>query len=256
MRKALCIIVCGILWLSLPLSFSSAQTTYSFKVYSNATDWFKVMLYEIGGTNPIDGSTVELVDTQFPIHAFGLDSDFFPNGGEIFYSRVPFGLTSAQVNFDVTVIDQLYFACMKGSNGSLTIQIWDSAEVNLLETYNNNLTGAWCFLSWIWNPTVAVGEEPLGVPATNSLQQNYPNPFNPATTISYSVEQPVQVKIMIYDSLGRLVRTLVDQPAGPGEHQVIWNGDTDAGAPVASGAYFYQLVAGDRKAAKKMIMLK
>jgi len=61
---------------------------------------------------------------------------------------------------------------------------------------------------------------------------------------------------MIYDSLGRLVRTLVDQPAGPGEHQVIWNGDTDAGAPVASGAYYYQLVVGDRTEAKKMILLK
>ena len=256
MRKALCILVCGTLCLSLPLSFSSAQTVYSFKVFSNATDWFKVMLYEMGGSNPIIGSSMELISTQLPIHEFSLDSDFFPNGGEISYSRVPFGPTSAQVNFQARIIDQLYLACMKGSYGTLTIQIWDSAAINLLQQYNNNLTGAWCFSSWVWYPTVAVGEEPPSVPASNSLQQNYPNPFNPATTISYSVESPVQVKIMIYDSLGRLVRTLVDQPTGPGEHQVIWNGDNNIGAPVAAGTYYYQLVAGERAEAKKMILLK
>ena len=256
MRKAIYIIVCGILGLCLPLSFSSAQTTYSFKVFSNATDWFKVMLYEMGAENPIIGSSMELVSTQLPIHEFSLDSDFFPNGGEISYSRVPFGPTSAQVNFQVTVIHELYLACLKGSYGTLTIQVWDSAAINLLETYNNQLTGAWCFSSWVWYPAVAVGEEPTTVPTTDALQQNYPNPFNPATTISYSVEQPVRVKIMIYDSMGRLVRTLVDQPAESGEHQVIWNGDNNFGAPVAAGTYFYQLEAGDRTEAKKMILLK
>jgi|GEM_PF-3369356 len=256
MRKAWCIFVCGILWSGLPLSFSSAQTAYSVKVFSNATDWFKVMLFELGGDNTIDGSSVELVSTQLPIHEFSLNSDFFPNGGDISYSRVPFGPTSAQVNFDVTVINQLSLASMKGSYGSLTIQIWDSAGIYLLQTYNNNLVGDWCFSSWIWNPSAAVGEEPPVTPTTLGLNQNYPNPFNPATTIRYSIERPDQVKVLIYDSLGRLVRTLIDQPTAPGEHQVIWNGDNDAGASVAAGAYYYQLLTGDRTEAKKMILLK
>ncbi len=254
MRKALCILVCGTLCLSLPFTFSSAQTVYSVKVFSNATDWFKVMLSEMGAENPIDGSSVELVSTQLPIHAFSLDSDFYPNGGEISYSRVPFGLTSAQVNFDVTVIDQLYIACMKGSGGSLIIQIWQGS--NLDTTYNNNLTGAWCFSNWVFNPTTAANGETPAVPTRTELDQNHPNPFNPSTTIHYSLERPSPVQVLIYDSLGRLVRTLIDQPTAPGEHQVIWNGDTDAGAPAAAGAYYYQLVTGDRTEAKKMILLK
>jgi hypothetical protein len=254
MRKAMRVIVGGILVLSLPLSFSGAQTTYSVKVFSNATDWFKLMLFEPGSTNPIDANSLELVSTQLPIHAFELDSYFFPNGGEISFSRAPFGPTSAQVEFDVTVGDQIYVSCLKGWSGSLTIQIWQG--ITLITEYSNNLSGAWCFLSWVFTAELAAGGESPSLPGVTGLEQNYPNPFNPATTISYSVEQPGAVQILIYDGAGRLIRVLLDQPARAGEHQVVWDGTNDGGRRVASGHYYYQLKVGDQMMARQMILLK
>ena len=88
------------------------------------------------------------------------------------------------------------------------------------------------------------------------LEQNYPNPFNPATRISYSLAQAGHVKLMIYDILGRKVRTIQNQFMTAGSHQIIWNGDTSSGDPVASGIYFYKLEANNHSEIRKMVLLK
>ncbi|MGH7602042.1 MAG: FlgD immunoglobulin-like domain containing protein, partial [bacterium] len=79
-----------------------------------------------------------------------------------------------------------------------------------------------------------------------ALEQNYPNPFNPSTTIKYDLAQPVEVKLVIYDMLGRRVRTLVDQPQQAGRYAITWDGRNEQGQNVASGTFIYQLSAGDR----------
>ena len=94
------------------------------------------------------------------------------------------------------------------------------------------------------------------IPATFNLSQNYPNPFNPSTTISYSVPQNVRVKIIIYDMLGREVKTLVNAEQSAGVHQAVWNGDNNYGSKVASGTYIYRAVMGDNVSVKKMLLLK
>jgi flagellar hook assembly protein FlgD len=53
-----------------------------------------------------------------------------------------------------------------------------------------------------------------------------------------------------------LVRTLLDEEKEPGEYSVVWNGKNQGGKEVASGIYFYQLVAGDKKITKRMVLLK
>lgn len=68
-----------------------------------------------------------------------------------------------------------------------------------------------------------------------------PNPFRPATTIGFSVPQEGPARLRVFDAEGRLVRTLLDGPAVPGEHQVIWNGRTADGAPLPAGMYFFRL---------------
>ncbi len=110
----------------------------------------------------------------------------------------------------------------------------------------------------------AIDEELTFLPQDNiqanphlyNLQQNYPNPFNPSTTINYSVEVPGEVTLKISNNLGQLVRTLVDEEKPPGEHTVVWDGTSDNGLRVATGTYFYQLQAGEKIEAKKMILLK
>jgi len=88
------------------------------------------------------------------------------------------------------------------------------------------------------------------------LRQNYPNPFNPHTTIRFSVPQSGPVSLRVYDVAGRLVTVLSDRKYPAGEHTVSWDGMNRRGESVASGIYFYKIVAGDRNTTKKMVLLR
>jgi len=105
---------------------------------------------------------------------------------------------------------------------------------------------------------VALGIEdsPNMTPITYSLAQNYPNPFNSSTVISYNVPVTGHVVLSIYNTEGRLVRTLVNGQSAPGLHNVIWNGMSDFGTAVATGVYIYRLQTGDFNAIRKMVYLK
>ena len=113
---------------------------------------------------------------------------------------------------------------------------------------------------WAWSPwgvEVAVEEEILElVPQSFALSQNYPNPFNPHTTIRYQLPEAGYVYLAIYNVTGQRVRRLVDWDQAAGEHAVIWNGLDEASRPVASGIYFYQLVADQFCEVRKMLLLK
>ena len=75
-----------------------------------------------------------------------------------------------------------------------------------------------------------------GIPSEFSLTQNYPNPFNPTTEIGFNVPKTGSVKLVVYGLSGEVVATLVNQAMSPGTYRVVWNGRTDDGRSVASGA--------------------
>jgi plastocyanin len=83
------------------------------------------------------------------------------------------------------------------------------------------------------------------------LKQNYPNPFNPATTIEYSISKGVFVKLKVYNALGALERTIVSKYQPAGNYNVVFDG-----SGLASGVYFYQLIAANFMSVKRMILLK
>jgi len=90
-----------------------------------------------------------------------------------------------------------------------------------------------------------------------TLYPNNPNPFNPATEIRYELFTPVPVRLQIYDTAGRLVRTLVDAPLQrPGPHSLRWDGRDGYGATVASGVYFYRLEAGEYGKTRRMALIR
>ena len=101
----------------------------------------------------------------------------------------------------------------------------------------------------------------LGYVKQTRLLQNYPNPFNPETWIPYQLATAADVTVVIYNSGGQSVRTLMLGTQLPGlyltrEKAVYWDGRSDTGEWVSSGTYFYHLHAGGYSAAKKMIILK
>jgi flagellar hook assembly protein FlgD len=81
------------------------------------------------------------------------------------------------------------------------------------------------------------------VPTTFAISQNFPNPFNPSTTIRFQIPERASVLLKVYDMLGREVATLVNEEKNPGFFTVSWNGRNQYGQPVASGVYFYRMVA-------------
>jgi YVTN family beta-propeller protein len=91
---------------------------------------------------------------------------------------------------------------------------------------------------------------------TNQLDQNVPNPFNPTTVIKYAIASDNAVNLTIYDVAGRKVRTLVNERQRADAYRVTWDGSNDTGQKVASGVYFYKLVAGKFTQTKKMVLLK
>ncbi|MCB0732925.1 MAG: T9SS type A sorting domain-containing protein, partial [Ignavibacteriae bacterium] len=88
------------------------------------------------------------------------------------------------------------------------------------------------------------------------LTQNYPNPFNPSTTIKYQLPTNVKsetanVKLIVFDILGRQVATLVNQKQNPGNYEVQFDANN-----LPSGVYFYKLTAVNFVETKKMVLLR
>ncbi len=109
--------------------------------------------------------------------------------------------------------------------------------------------------------SIPVGDH-IYVPTGFELSQNYPNPFNPWTTIRFTLPSQQEggltlpTTLKIYNVLGEVVRTLVDEPMAPGAHEVVWDGKDDQGDQTASGIYFYRLRAGDLQDTKKMVLMR
>lgn len=124
----------------------------------------------------------------------------------------------------------------------------------MLRIYNNSadITGqliSWCIKMDTYNP---LGITNNNIPVKFSLQQNYPNPFNPVTKIDYSLLKASDVKIIVYDILGREVQTLVNDKFNAGNYTINFNGEN-----LSSGIYFYSmLIDGVLFNTKRMVLLK
>jgi hypothetical protein len=104
------------------------------------------------------------------------------------------------------------------------------------------------------------------IPEGYQLYQNYPNPFNPTTTISFSTEHRADVRLSVYDVLGREIAVLANGSYSPGLHEFRWNGRSDQDAQMPSGVYYARIImtgTGSDAASservvftRKMLMLK
>ena len=108
-----------------------------------------------------------------------------------------------------------------------------------------------------WGFTVLLDAKP-NVASSYQLSQNYPNPFNPATTIRYALigVRAERTRLVIYNTLGQQVRTLVDKPQPAGDYIVAWDGKSDAGQQVSAGIYVYRLSSGSFLQTRKMVLVE
>jgi hypothetical protein len=98
---------------------------------------------------------------------------------------------------------------------------------------------------------LSVGQPDRQRPVACRLDQNFPNPFNPTTVIGYQVSAVSNVKLKIYDLLGRVVASLVDDVRNPGVHNVTWDA-----SGLASGTYICHISTGAWSASRMMLLLK
>jgi hypothetical protein len=88
------------------------------------------------------------------------------------------------------------------------------------------------------------------------LHPNVPNPFNPSTTLVFSMPEAAHARLSILDVRGRELAVVLDEPRGAGTHRVTWDGRGSDGRPVASGAYFARVVAGNDVDGRKIVLAK
>ena len=111
----------------------------------------------------------------------------------------------------------------------------------------------WYMLARIagWDGTPTTVQNTLNVPERFALHQNYPNPFNPGTTVRYEIPAQTNVALRVYNVLGQEVATLVNETKLPGRYEARWNA-----AGMASGIYFYRIIAGEFTQTKKLMLMK
>jgi len=140
---------------------------------------------------------------------------------------------------------------------------WNDNELNSLK----NLTGkdfeavdisTWMRRSGFDINSAAVPPEnstavhsPASTPSGFALYQNYPDPFNPSTIISYRLTTNNEVTLKVYDVLGRVVKTLVNEDQKPGRYEVRYGG-----SDLSSGVYIYRITAGSFVETRKMVLMK
>ena len=146
------------------------------------------------------------------------------------------------------VIDQMYDLNIDSLTGSWRIEI-----SNVEAGANENLNGPFQ-ITFINENILNVFDS--NIPKNFSLKQNYPNPFNPITSIRYDLPEDGLVNITIYDMMGRIVKTLVNDFHTPGFKSVQWNATNERNEPASAGLYLYTIQAGDFRQTKKMVLLK
>jgi hypothetical protein len=88
------------------------------------------------------------------------------------------------------------------------------------------------------------------------LAQNRPNPFNSGTTIEFLLQRAGYTELKIYNLLGQLIASPVQQNLSAGEHRALWDGKDQSGSPTPTGVYLYKITSGGFSSTKKMVLLK
>ncbi len=144
------------------------------------------------------------------------------------------------------------------------VRVGDVIEVRVTDPHGNVESQTRSFKvtpEHLANAVLSVRLDGIGRPEQNLLLQNYPNPFNPETWIPYQLSEDSSVSVSIYDTTGKLIRTLPlgFQSAGfynNRERAAYWDGRNELGERVASGVYFYQLTTPSFQQTRRLVIVK
>jgi hypothetical protein len=206
-----------------------------------------------GSSNGVSGTGLVVVNALAVVGNEVVVGGLFTSAGGVSANNV------ARFNTQTNTWSTLGTGSSNGVSGSIG-SIVPAAVFALAVVGNEVVVGGWfteaggVSANYVarWNSgTSRVEQLSPTAPKTFLLEQNYPNPFNPSTTIRYQLPVASEVKLEVYDVLGKKIATLVNERQSAGSYQVVWNA-----SGLSSGTYFYRLQAGTFVETKKMIMVK
>ena len=158
-----------------------------------------------------------------------------------------FSFTPASKIVGAVVVRTIAFVAGLGSDrfGSVTVMKHIARQLKLWYPHHPN------FLS-----TQEEFPHESAAPANFTLSQNYPNPFVGSTLITYSIPQDAQVRLAIYDLLGKEVEILERGQKKVGFYEASWDGRDKSGRLVPSGVYFYRLQVNHLQLTRKLFLVR
>ncbi|MDD5361006.1 MAG: YCF48-related protein [Ignavibacteria bacterium] len=229
----------GVNWLEQTSNTSSTLRSISFINYN--TGWIKSS----------DGRVLKTTNGGLNWNSYALAS--YESGyGSVFFSDE---LTGYSVGYSM----------QKTTNGGINWALLSKpSDMAFNSLYFTNSSTGWivgenCIIKTLTGGTSIIKIVDSNIPQKCCLSQNYPNPFNPVTKIKFDVPENGKLKIengntvlKVYDILGKVVATLVNERLQPGTYETTFDGSS-----LNSGIYFYKLLIGNKQSAvKKMVLLK
>ncbi len=230
---------------------------------------FKIFRFNSTGstysTVLLNGSTFQCVRADGSNVYVGSDSGIYrsTNSGDS-WMRIPFTTYNEAVynialngnNIFAGTDNGIYLSTNFGLNWLPKNQGLDSnSAVNSVHVNNGYVFLALKFGKGVWrrllSEVISIQNISTEVPSSYSLGQNYPNPFNPITNVKFSIVNSGNVKLVVYDVMGREVQTLVNERLQPGTYETTFDGSM-----LNSGVYFYKLITDGFTETKKMILIK
>ena len=202
------------------------------------TKWFRKAYYGLLSYNGSEWISYEK-DQLFTVESIAVD-----HRNVVWLSSV----TGSLARFDG--LKWMYFAEANGLGGNRVN--WISVDANNIKWIGTNEG-----ISCLDDSAIPVKVESAGsMPELFTIEGNHPNPFNPATTIDFSLPSESLVTLDIHNITGQRIRTLISGCLPAGEHEIIWDGCNDAGAPVSSGLYIARLQAGGGTVSHRMALVR
>jgi hypothetical protein len=228
--------------------------TIVFKSVGYGAEYYDSLAGGPGATIASISTTLDHLDTTGAGNVFLLPQPFNVAGEPFWPDSIFIGIEWSEAADDTFAL-----FCDADDEGENQYRAWErlTGVDYSYQRFNEPSDFSWLLDSDLWIALLytkglsSVRNENTSIPGGYALSQNYPNPFNPSTTISFSLPQPGDVTIALYDVLGKEIAQMVNERLEAGQYSVSFSAHS-----LPSGLYFYHMRAGNFSETKKMTLIK